>query len=248
MMPHRHWLVHLQRNQRPSVFGKRLNRHCYIKPLLSYGNDTIKDALKKYIHYIIGKGPDFEQIGKPLWNTKFDKATNKRTHAEQISELVRAGHRLSDILVRYPSVQDTRVAMVQMKYRPQRTWRTDVLHLFGPSGIGKTTYMMKIMEAIRNCYPEIDHYFKMGGLDKRWEGYDNQPIVWIDDPVKPTANGGEAAIQSLKNVLSTGACYVEFKGGSFVFDAHIIILTSNLSASEIASACGYDNQEATYFL
>jgi len=34
----------------------------------------------------------------------------------------------------------------------------------------------------------IDYYQKMGGLKRFWDGYDNQPIVWIDDPLPATDN------------------------------------------------------------
>ena len=53
---------------------------------------------------------------------------------------------------------------------------------------------------------------KSGGLHKYCEGYDNQPMAWIDDPVMPEGMSASECGQELKNVLSTGAARVEDSG------------------------------------
>ena len=99
--------------------------------------------------------------------------------------------------------------------------------------------------SINNLY-NIPYYFKAGGLSKFWEGYDNEPIVVIDDPVTPGFAQANEQIQYLKNVISTGNVYVEVKYGSMVFDAHILIFTSNLSPYILANDCGAKNMDAVF--
>lgn len=59
----------------------------------------------------------------------------------------------------------------------------------------------------------------MGGLSKFFDGYDNQPITWIDDLVSPSCfrTGDEEPVQRFKTVISTGEVLVEVKHGSMVF-------------------------------
>ncbi|PFX18615.1 hypothetical protein AWC38_SpisGene17016 [Stylophora pistillata] len=40
---------------------------------------------------------------------------------------------------------------------------------------------------------------------KYWDGYDNQDVAWIDDPVCPQAQKDSESVQQLKNVMSTDA-------------------------------------------
>ena len=68
---------------------------------------------------------------------------------------------------------------------PKRTHRTAVLHLYGPPGTGKTSTIYETLITLQKYHPQLDTYEKLGGFEKYWEGYDNQPIVVIDDPVLP---------------------------------------------------------------
>ena len=88
----------------------------------------------------------------------------------------------------------------------------------------------------------------MGGLSKFFDGYDNQPICWIDDPVSPSCfrTGDEEPVQRFKTVISTGEVLVEVKHGSMVFDSSLIIITTNIPPDDMARACGVDNEEAMY--
>lgn len=70
-----------------------------------------------------------------------------------------------------------RIVKQLMQFRPQRKHRTDVLYIHGPTGIGKTTCIFKTLVSLRELYPDIDYYQKIGGLKGFWDGYDNQPIV-----------------------------------------------------------------------
>ena len=65
----------------------------------------------------------------------------------------------------------------------------------------------------------------MGGLSKYWDGYDNQPICLVDDPVSLSVyrTRDEEPIQRLKTIISTGKVLVEVKHGSMVLDSSLII-------------------------
>ena len=125
-----------------------------------------------------------------------------------------------------------------MKLRPYRMHKTLVVSIYGPTGIGKTTCIFNALETIRKHYPTLDYYSKVAGFSKWWDGYDNQPIVWIDDPVRLDVTRDKESIQQLKTTLSTGPAQVEITGRTLQFDAHLVIITSNATPSSIASSCG----------
>ena len=134
------------------------------------------------------------------------------------------------------------------RFRPQRHFRTDVLYYYGVPGTGKTTTINSVLNTIRTLYPKADYYCKLGGLSKFWDGYDNQPICWLDDPCSPAVarTGDEEPIQRLKNVFSTGEVLVEVKHGSMVFDSSLVILSCNFDPRDLAQACGSDSRDAMY--
>jgi len=122
------------------------------------------------------------------------------------------------------------------------------LYYYGPPGTGKTTAIERTLSTVRKIYPVADFYCKLGGLSKFWDGYDNQPITWIDDPASPNAirTGDEEPIQRLKTVISTGEILVEVKHGTMVFDSSLIVLSTNMNPEDLARACREDNREAMY--
>jgi len=66
--------------------------------------------------------------------------------------------------------------------------------------MGKTASINSVLNTIRSMHPQVDYYSKMGGLGKFWDGYDNQPICWIDDPIAASVvrTGDEEPVQRLK--------------------------------------------------
>jgi hypothetical protein len=130
-----------------------------------------------------------------------------------------------------------------MKYRPDRGMaKTQVLYLWSATGWGKTTMIQRILEMLKEKNI-ADFYIKMGGLSKYWDGYDNEPICWIDDPVTtPDPCKNQEEVQSLKNVMSAGNCLVEIKHGSLIFDSELVIITSNIPDYILAEFCGTINR------
>ncbi|CAB3999376.1 replication-associated [Paramuricea clavata] len=160
---------------------------------------------------------------------------------ERIYDMIIKGHRMfKDILPLYPKYYAT-IARLMICRKP-RDFITHVLQIFGPAGIGKTTAVFKVLKAFTDT-GVADFYFKGGGLKKYWDGYDNQPIVWIDDPVTLDASRDSESVQQLKNVFSTGNAVVEVKYGSLTFDSKLVIITSNGAPEYLAASCGEENYE-----
>lgn len=134
-----------------------------------------------------------------------------------------------------------------MHHRPKRTHKTDVVYYHGPPGKGKTLNIARVLRTISKLYPAVSYYSKLGGLSRWFDGYDNEQIVWIDDPVAMNGKGvDEEQIQRLKNIMSEDNVMVEIKGGAMIFDSSIIIISANLSPADLARSCGSDNELAIY--
>ena len=84
----------------------------------------------------------------------------------------------------------------------------------------------------------------MGGLRKYWDGYDNQPIVVIDDPglFDPMNKGDD--VHAFKSIISAEEHLVEIKFGSMQFDSHLVIIITNYDAGMLANSAGLENQDA----
>ena len=89
-------------------------------------------------------------------------AKNKRTKNEEIMAMVLDGKRASEICLVYPQMYANIYKL--MRWRPQRSFRTDLVYYYGPPGTGKTTSVSRVLSTIRKLYPQVDYYSKMGGL------------------------------------------------------------------------------------
>ena len=130
-----------------------------------------------------------------------------------------------------------------MRYRPPRQHKTQCLYVWGSTGMGKTTTIDRCLTSLNKLY-NIDYYKKLRGLSKFWDSYDNEPIVYVDDPVKANINYNEDDVQGLKNILSTGPCIADIKFGSMNFDSKLVIIATNISPTYMAESMGIDNKDA----
>ena len=78
----------------------------------------------------------------------------------------------------------------------------------------------------------------MSELTKYWDGYDNQPIVWIDDPGEFDMKFHPEEVAAFKNVISNGPHTVEIKYGSMQFDSKLCIITTNLTPGRFLRSSG----------
>ena len=109
--------------------------------------------------------------------------------------------------------------------------------------MGKTTTIDRCLTSLNKLY-NIDYYKKLRALSKFWDSYDNEPIVYVDDPVKANINYNEDDVQGLKNILSTGPCIADIKFGSMNFDSKLVIIATNISPTYMAESMGIDNKDA----
>ena len=119
--------------------------------------------------------------------------------------------------------------------------------IFWPTGVGKTSLVFQVLKTLARLNL-CDYFTKGGGLKNFWDGYDNQPIAWIDNPVSPNEGKHSESIQQSKNVMSVGDCLVEVKYGTMVFDSNLLIVNSKIDPIKLAVACGEDNCDPIYHI
>ena len=178
------YLLFPSHDRRFIVKGKfpiQLQKHCWIEPMQKPDDgSSLHEGIRRYILYIKRKGPEWKMIGPPF-NQEEVTGLTKRNKSELIIADVKKGLKMSQIVMKYPGCYNQICKL--MRYREPRSHRTDVVYYWGPPGTGKTTTIMRILKTIYSLYPEVDYYCKLGGLDKWFDGYDNQKIVYIDDPI-----------------------------------------------------------------
>ena len=83
-------------------------------------------------------------------------------------------------------------------------------------------------------------------MGKFCDGYDNDDVMWIDDPISNEDNRDKENVQRFKNILSTGDALVEVKYETMVFDSRMVIISSNLHPQDMAATMGIENIEPMY--
>lgn len=127
---------------------------------------------------------------------------------------------------------------------PPRMHETKCLHIYGPTGTGKTRTIMNLLRTLERCYPQLSFYCKGGGLKKWWENYDNQPICIIDDPSCFNVRFSDEDVQAFKTVISSEETTVEIKGGTMQFTSHLVIVVTNPDSTDLARSSGPANYDA----
>jgi len=83
------------------------------------------------------------------------------------------------------------------------------------------------MQALQQCEPNWDVYWKNGGFSKYWDNYNTERIVVVDDPSPPDAQKDRETAQRFKTAISTGPAYQEVKFGTMVYDPYLVVIISN---------------------
>ena len=87
-------------------------------------------------------------------------------------------------------------------------------------------------------------YTKIGGWDKWFENYNNEETCMLDDASIPTQQDKAESYSRIKNLISDGACPVEWKGGSTQFTSRAFIIVSNTSPHMFAETAPQDDKQA----
>lgn len=198
----------------------------WIKPLQLQRSKTLEEAKQRYLSYLRKK-----------WDTnlikgQLDTKPPARSSQTEILHRIQNGERRLKLELQFPG--HLRFIRMSMLHRPPRKHKTRVLYIYGPPGTGKTTAISRTLQYVSELHPQLDYYCKHS-LNKFWDGYDNQPIVWIDDPVPPSSTFTSEEAQQLKTVISTGPVNVEIKFGNMVFDSPLLIFSLNFTPGELVA-------------
>ena len=140
----------------------------------------LKEAMGRYFLYLKGKGTLIMSRGLSDYMIPCkENSKNNRTKSEEILAMVEKRIRCSEILAKY--LQLIKKIYKLARFRPPRTFRTEVLHLYDPYGVGKTTSIYSVLQYLsKNNY--CSYSVKFGGMSRFFNEHDNDDIVWIDDP------------------------------------------------------------------
>jgi hypothetical protein len=193
--PHIQGYVELRFKQRLKALSKLLPR-AHI--------ESCKGTQAHNIHYC-KKGGDFVEFGTP-------RKQGSRTDLDRSRYMASTDGMRS--VVQSCSLQEIQVAEKFLTYcEPKRNHYTTVVWIWGPSGIGKSSY---IREAVR----DKDVYWKSAD-NKWWQGYDGHKVVVMDD-----FRASWCTFNKLLEILDNYPCTVENKGGSRQLLAERIYVSS----------------------
>lgn len=106
----------------------------------------------------------------------------------------------------------------------KRTWTTDVIVLWGESGVGKTLLAQQYLEDTYGTHGVYEQ-----NASKWWDGYTGQPGVIVNEF---SGEKGQWPFPVWKRLCDAGAVMVEPKNGAVQFLARTIIFTSNYDPRE----------------
>lgn len=104
-----------------------------------------------------------------------------------------------------------------------RDFKTKVVWIKGPTGVGKSRFIADLQRA------GIDVYWKVNSI-KWYNQYDSQPVMALDDYRK---GGGYLLFNDMLRLFDRYPLQVEFKGGCSQFVSKYIIVTSCQSPTEL---------------
>lgn len=134
-------------------------------------------------------------------------ADSTKTCQASILELIKSGKLASQLL---------EMASTQHIFMRKMMDRTECIALIVCTSMAllelekKTTTIHRLLEVIRSMHSELEYYMKKS-LSKYWDGYDNQPIVRIDDSIPPETTISQEQGSAPKLVILTGPAFVEVK-------------------------------------
>ena len=184
--PHMHIVIYFPGKQRGGWLHKRFP-HAALFPcaasvpstVLYIRKDTRGEWYKKHPEKLGEKLPDSE-AGYYEWGDMPGglRAEAGRTKSERIVAAIAEGMSDSDLLVqepdlwqRLPAIRQTRTVVTGEKYL--REYRPmDVTYIEGPTGTGKTRYVMQ--------HTNYD-LFVVDDYDHPWDGYEQQKVVFFDE-------------------------------------------------------------------
>lgn len=146
-----------------------------------------------------------------------------RTDVSALKSLIDSGGSLADVWDAEPLMflkYSRSIQLALLLKSPQRSWKTTVHVLVGPTGTGKSSFAA--LSASMNSSTGV--YYKPRG--EWWDGYTNQESVILDDFY------GWVPYDELLRVLDRYPHRVPIKGGFVNFVAKHLYITINTDASK----------------
>lgn len=209
-----------------------------MKNIVPYNNTcSLADAVAKYAAYINKESNEivFEQGYKP-------KPVEKRkvtTKTEQIKTMIEKGMNMRAILSIPGFGGMKRQIMDNMIFAPKREEETQCLYIYGEPGTGKTHTVGEYLRDLQEvCKPlkryDAYYYIKCNGFERFWCDYDQEKVVWLEDPGPLAGMEGRDKYENWLQVLgSKESCTVEVKFGQVPFVGRLLIVTTNLTIGEV---------------
>ena len=169
------------------------------------------------------EGPNYGKDAVTWENKPFmDKLPGKRSDIHEMYELAKQGCTKQELMEHNPAAYNRCYKMLAQAQavipHPQRTSPRDIILVYGPPGIGKTSY-------VASKYPDRWE-LPISSAGKWFDGYDGQKVVLIDD------YEGSMTLTDILMLLDPWYVrQVPVKGSHVWFDPDTIILTSNTHPS-----------------
>lgn len=207
------WLL---AKQRLSWLRNNFSDTCHYEPARNWaaswaycGKPDTKYSFEQDGKLIFGLMQEAKHSVKPSILTLIEES--KTTSLEELAE----DDEKAAIMVRHSNGLPKIIAWRQ---KP-RNWEMEVTVLEGPPGCGKTRF-------IYDTY-DIDQVFNWGWESKFFNGYQNEPVLLIDD-----FDGHGITLPFLLKLLDRYPMRIEIKGGYAQFNSHHIFITTNYPFDE----------------
>lgn len=140
-------------------------------------------------------------------------AQGRRRDLEDFCESILAGSTNRELAERHPTAllrYSKGVEVLRVACLPNRTWKTQVVVLWGPAGCGKSRWA-------HEWFP--DAYYK--DPTRWWNGYSGEKVIILDEFY------GQLPLEYMLKLMDRYPLNIETKGGYVKFNGELLILTSN---------------------
>lgn len=152
------------------------------------------------------KDGDYWEHGKAHVNQ------GQRTDLQVVRDLLRGGGRMADVVDVVSSGQGLRAAEILLKYvEPRRSWETEVIWLFGSTGVGKS----------HMAHEMLPDAWQSNETLQWWDGYDAHEHVIIEE-----FRDDQCSFATLLRIFDKYPFRVQVKGGYRSLLAKKIVVTS----------------------
>nr|DAO14322.1 MAG TPA: Rep protein [Cressdnaviricota sp.] len=166
--------------------------------------------------------------GTPMASNKRGGAERARTDYKRALDMIQEGAEILDVLNDQPHLTPIVNALKKVQFEvrkdDQRSWKTQLIVLYGDPQTGKTTAANRLAMKYGSYYKPV-----RGNNGVWFDGYNpfSQRVVVIDE-----FTGAYMSATQLNELADRWPCWAETKGSSTPYLAKTLILTSNYAPSE----------------